>query len=88
MLVCVCVLWGGPSISTGCSHCVQLSPTALPCVVQDIVVGRHRDTEDRISWFLGAGQFEAALAIAEADRSLPTAVYDTVVQVGDLWGGV
>lgn len=45
------------------------------------MVGRHRDTEDRISWFLAAGQFEAALAIAEADRSLPRTVWDTVVQV-------
>eukprot|EP00775_Hariotina_reticulata_P006761 gene6761-6978_t len=47
---------------------------------KDIVVGRHRDVEDRISWFLGARRFEAALTLAEADRSLNSGVWETVVQ--------
>jgi hypothetical protein len=50
-------------------------------VLQDIVVGRHRDVEDRISWFLGVRRFEAALTLAEADRSLNSSVWETVVQV-------
>lgn len=69
------------------THHVSLhahSVTSQPVICylsQDIVIGRHRDTEDRISWLLGAGRFEAALALAEADSSLPRAVFETVVQV-------
>jgi hypothetical protein len=62
-------------------HRVHLDWLSCLRCVQDIVIGRHRDTEDRISWLLSAGRFEAALALAEADSSLPRAVFDTVVQV-------
>ena len=53
---------------------------------QDIVIGRYRDTEDRISWFLEHRQFETALQVAERERGLPPVVWETTVQVND--GGV
>eukprot|EP00798_Chlamydomonas_sp_ICE-L_P008222 gene8222-1488_t len=46
---------------------------------KDILVGRTRDSEDRITWLLARKRFEEALLIAEADRSLPHAIYDNVV---------
>lgn len=45
------------------------------------MIGRHRDMEDRISWCLAVGRYEAALALAEADRSTSTQLWDDVVQV-------
>lgn len=55
---------------------------------QDIVIGRYRDIEDRITWQLERGRFEDALALAEMaerERRLPPVAWDAVVQVG--WGG-
>ncbi len=49
--------------------------------MQDIVIGRHRDTDDRIAWFLGVKRYDAALALAEADPTLPRSTVATVVQV-------
>lgn len=49
--------------------------------MQDIVIGRHRDMEDRISWCLAVGRYEAALSLAEADRTTTQELWDSVVQV-------
>jgi hypothetical protein len=57
-------------------------------LLQDIVIGRHRDIEDRISWCLAVGRYEAALSLAEADRTTTEELWGTVVQVclGVNWG--
>ena len=38
--------------------------------VQDLVVGRPRDSEDRIDWQIEHAHFEDALELAEKDISL------------------
>ena len=38
--------------------------------LQDVVVGRPRDGDDRVAWLLQRGRFREALAIAGTDRSL------------------
>lgn len=60
---------------------LALSHTLTHTPPQDIVIGRHRDIEDRISWCLAAGRFEAALSLAEADRNTRQEVWDAVAQV-------
>lgn len=50
--------------------------------MQDIVIGRFRDPQDRVTWFLEHRRFEEALQLAESDASLPAALYDAAVQVG------
>ncbi len=52
---------------------------ATPCL-QDIVIGRYRDAQDRIAWLLAHRRFEEALSLAEADRSLPATLYEAAVQ--------
>lgn len=47
---------------------------------QDIVIGRYRDVEDRISWFLEHRRFESALKLAERERGLPPTIYEAAVQ--------
>ncbi|KIY92214.1 Vacuolar protein sorting-associated like protein 41 [Monoraphidium neglectum] len=54
--------------------------TAPAAGAVDIVIGRYRDAEDRISWRLEHMRFEDALALAERERGLPASVWDAVVQ--------
>jgi hypothetical protein len=65
-------------------------PPLTTHTAQDIVIGRFRDAEDRISWSLAHGRYQAALALAERERGLPAAVWDATVQVGEgtLAGGI
>jgi hypothetical protein len=64
------------------SHCAtQPVCCCLLLLLQDIVIGRHRDMEDRISWCLAVGRYEAALSLAEADRTTTDELWGTVVQV-------
>jgi hypothetical protein len=62
--------------------CLPMQAIGTVFVLQDIVIGRHRDMEDRISWCLAVGRYESALQLAEADRTTTQELWDTVVQVG------
>lgn len=47
-------------------------------LVQDIVVGKPRDGDDRIDWLIQYSRFEEALTILEADSSLRASSHQKV----------
>ena len=46
--------------------------------VQDLVIGRPRDSEDRIDWQIEHARFEEALDLAEKDISLKVSTHQKV----------
>lgn len=57
-------------------------------VSQDLVVGRPRDSEDRIDWQIEHARFEDALDLAEKDVSLKSSTHQKVWHILlrlDLW---
>ena len=47
--------------------------------LQDIVVGKPRDGDDRIDWLIQYARFEDALTILEADSSLHASSHEKVL---------
>lgn len=47
-------------------------------MVQDVVVGRPRDGDDRVAWLLDHRRFDKALAVLETDRGLKPSTHEQV----------
>ena len=47
-------------------------------LLQDIVVGRPRDGDDRVAWLLEHRRFDKALEILETDKTLRPATHQQV----------
>lgn len=81
--------WGRPGrLWLGSKSCLppqggRAPPTesAAALRLQDIVMGRPRDGEDRVSWFLEKKRFEDALALIEHGEAFKDSTRERVAQV-------
>ena len=47
-------------------------------MAQDVVVGRPRDGDDRVSWLLDHGKYDKALAVCDSTRGLKASTHEKV----------
>jgi len=48
-------------------------------VLQDVVVGKPRDGDDRVAWLLDHQRFDAALSVLETDTGLKKSTHTQVM---------
>jgi len=48
-------------------------------VLQDVVVGKPRDGDDRVAWLLDHQRFDAALSVLETDKGLKKSTHAQVM---------
>ena len=50
----------------------------VACMMQDVVVGKPRDGDDRVAWLLDHRRFDKALSVLETDRGLKKSTHAQV----------
>jgi hypothetical protein len=49
------------------------------CLLQDVVVGKPRDGDDRVAWLLDHQRFDKALSVLETDKGLKKSTHAQVL---------